>query len=352
VIPPDPLAASLAAVDEKLAERRAQGDLAGVADAQARRAFVFFEAERYAEADGQMAEAVDLYKEAGDTKGRGETQLARAMILSQLPGRENDTRACLDSAKALGRLAGDVVTEMKARQRITNLSESAGDWKAAETEVTRMIARVKELGLDRGVVDTHRHRGTIRMALGNPNASLQDFERALEAAERVGDPQQTLMVRIERRAVQTVALAGADEVEPYSSLLADATALGDTGFEATVELQQAAEMLRAGRNVEGLAQAIDARDSALAAPNPILYTVACLLIAEARENLRDYVGVLEILLSCKATLEHALGHEAGKQVNLVLESLRTKWGEDVLAEAREGYRSWAREEMARRGPPT
>jgi hypothetical protein len=137
VIPPDPLAASLAAVDEKLAERRAQGDLAGVADAQARRAFVFFEAERYAEADGQMAEAVDLYKEAGDTKGRGETQLARAMILSQLPGRENDTRACLDSAKALGRLAGDVVTEMKARQRITNLSESAGDWKAAETEVTR-----------------------------------------------------------------------------------------------------------------------------------------------------------------------------------------------------------------------
>ena len=352
MIDQDALAASLKEIDGRLVELRARGDAPGMADAQARRAYVFFQAERYAEADEEMAKAVDMYREVGDARGRGETQLARALILGQLPGRSSDERACLDSAKALGRLAEDPVTEMKARQRLAHLSEGEGDWKGAELEVTRMIRRVGALGLEKGLVDTHRHRGTIRMAQGRPDAALQDFERALESAKKVGDPQQTLLVRIEVRAVQSIALAGRGEVEPYSAMLEDAEALGETGFAATVELQEAADLLRGGRNVEGLAKAVDARASALAAPNPVLYTVACLLIAEAREKLEDRVGVLEVLLGCKATLEYALGKEAGQQVVLVLESLRTRWGEEVLAEAREGYRAWAREQAAVRGEPS
>jgi len=337
-------------VETKLREVRAVGDQSAEADALGRQAFVFLNAGRMAEAAHSAESSSNIYAELADLKGEAGSRYAEALILAQIPQQRHRCLPLLRRSTSLAQAVGDIVQEMKSRQRIANTQANGDDLKSAEKEVTAMIARLTDLKIDRGLVDTYRHRASIRLARGRPNDAVADYDRALQAAESVDDAHLRLTTRVERRAAQTYALAGQAEIEPFSELLLDAKGLGDKSLTATVLLQEASEFLRGGKHQPGEEKAQEAEEAALAARNPVMYVMSAMLIAEAREGLGNRVGVLEVLLTCKATLEHAFGPELSQQVVLVLDSLRGRWGEEELEKAKVGYRQWASERMEREGP--
>jgi tetratricopeptide (TPR) repeat protein len=339
-------------VETKLGEFRAAGDRDAEADALGRQAFVFLNAGRMAEAARSAESSSKIYAELADLKGEAGSRYAEALIRAQIPQQQHRCLPLLRHSASLAQAAGDIVQEMKSRQRIAHTHAGDDDLQSADKEVTSMIERLVDLGIDRGLVDTYRHRASIRLARGRPNDAVADYDRALEAADRVGDPHIRLTTRVERRAAQTYALAGQAEIEPFSELLLDAEGLGDKSLASTVLLQEASEFLRGGKHQPGEEKAQQAEEAALAAGNPVMYVMSAMLIAEAREGLGNRVGVIEVLLTCKATLEHAFGPELSQQVVLVLDSLRGRWGEEELQKAKVGYRKWAAERMEREGPPS
>ncbi len=338
-------------LERRLAACRKANDLSGAADLLARRSGAELQGGKAQKALASMAEATSLFQRAKNSNGEAKSRFGEALVQSVLGAPAKTQQELLRKSIQLATDAKDLVQEMKSRKRLAEILASDNKLPAAESEVTRMIQRLEAIQLDRGLVDVYRHRGSLKMARGRMNDALSDYDKSLDAANRVGDEELRLTVRVERRAVQTYALAGKKDIEPFSELLADAQALGDEQLAGLVLLQEASEHLQAGRHEQGEQKALEGEAAALAAPSPVLYVFACMLIAEAREGLSNRVGVIEVLLTCKSTLEAYFGPEMAKQVVLVLDSLRRRWGDDEVEKAKAGYRLWAEEKMAREGPP-
>ncbi|MEZ4473240.1 MAG: transporter [bacterium] len=239
------------------------------------------------------------------------------------------------------RAAGSRVDELRARLRVVETLQGRQQVEAAITELTGMIADLTEWGGDRGLVDCLRHRASLHGLMARFDAAAADHDAAVAAAERLGDRALSLRVRLERRAIVPFADGDAERWESWQALIAEAKALGDAASAGEIQLQRAAEALRADDYDQGLLFAAAARQAALDATEPVLYLMAGLLTAEAREGRGDDAGVIEILLTCKATLERAFGRELAEPVITVLDSLEPRWGEARFAAALGRYRAWA-----------
>ena len=314
-------------------------------------AFEALQAGRALDAVRLLASAAREAQERGEIGPSARALFGQAVAMGPAGQGTADQREVLGQAVSRARLAGDPLTELKARQRIVRTWEEEQDWPAARAELEALLARVSDLGSDRGIADCRRHLATLEIFSGRPNAALAHAEVAITAAARTGDPALIAATRIERRALQSLALSTDREREGFADLRMLAENAGLTGLTSMVDLQEAAECLQAGQVKDGLAAAERGRVGALAAPDLLAYVQACLLIAEGRNEGGDRVGVLDVLLTCKATLEHHLGKEAGVAMVAVLDSLEGRWGAEALREARLGYRRQAAERVAREGMP-
>lgn len=233
------------------------------------------------------------------------------------------------------------VDELRARLRVVEALQERRQVEAAIRELDGMIEDLTAWGADRGLVDCHRHRGNLHALMARLDAAAADYDAAVAAADRLDDRGLRLRVRLERRAVVPFADGDAARWDTWESLIAEAKALGDAASAGEIQLQRAAAALRADDFDQGLLFAAAARQAALDATQPVLYLMAAMLTAEAREGRGDDAGVIEILLTCKATLERAFGRELAEPVITVLDSLEPRWGQARFAAALGRYRAWA-----------
>lgn len=276
---------------------------------------------------------------AGGALERGRIAYIRGQAQARIGGDPLDS---FEAATRQFREAGSRVDELRARLRVVETLQGTRRIDEAMIELTAMIGDLQSWGADRGLVDCYRHRASLHVIMARFDEAGADYDRAVAAAERLGEPGLLLRVRLERRAMAPYGDDSAARWEDWSKLIAEAKALGDSAAAGEIRLQQAADALRADDYVEGIKLARAARQAALDATQPVLYLMACLLIAEGREGKGDRAGVIEVLLTCKVTLERAFGRAFAEPVIQVLDSLEPRWGKAAFDDALGRYRAWAR----------
>ncbi|MEM7797613.1 MAG: hypothetical protein AAF633_00360 [Chloroflexota bacterium] len=77
---------------------------------------------------------------------------------------------------------------------------------------------------------------------------------------------------------------------------------------------------------------------------PLLrYLLASMLLADAQDKRGHRVSVLIALLTCRSVLTGRLGEAAGVSIDRVLDSMRSRWGDDGMATAVAGYQAYVQE---------
>lgn len=314
----------------------AAGDRMAEADARGRMAFLLAGQGSIGEGAEELRKAIGLINREGDLATEAKLTYGLGLMLTRDPEKRGEARKAFERASLVARFAEQPELQVQSLLRMASLDgekERYGDAAGLVTEVIRVL----EAGGDPAKLsEAHRMRATFRQAGGSLTLALQDLDAALTYAEQTGDPRKALQVRFERRVLRP--FVDPSELQDFRELADEAGALGADALRGAIELQRAAELLRADAFPEAQESAQAARDAALQSNDVVVYVTACMLIAEARENLGDRAGVIEILLTCKATLEQHLGKAMGKQIVAILDTLADRWGPEAVMEARLEYR--------------
>lgn len=297
-------------------------------------------------AAADLGEAAALYAQAGQFVEQGKHLYGQGLLLMRVDGRSEAAQQALKQSEALAHIFGDLEGEVRALLRVGDLRAAGGNLEGGLAQADLAALRLRGKGRPDLAVQVHRGQAAMLLALGRLQPALTALKDATEAAEELGDARLALDLKLERRGLLGLRTRGGEK-GPLADLLREADELGDPALRADAGLQQAAALLRGGDVAAALAEAENVRQRALELPDPLRYMLACLLIAEGRELSADYVGVLEILLTCKVSLERFVGPEAGAAVVTVLDSLAGRWGQDALDEARRRYREQAQARKAR-----
>lgn len=297
----------------------------------------------------KLGRAARLAETSGDYGEYSRYLYSQALTLAQLPQERQRAESLWRKSAAAAQMAGRIDLEIKALQRIAPLYANDGDLEGAIAELTALIERMNQHeGSARSaeLVGIMRDRARLYMTRGIDEQNRIFLDRAhadLEAAAALARSldlnKLALETRLELRALEALRPDSDEPPETFASLRAEAEALGDSGILGSLELEQAMADMRAGEFARAHQHADAARQAALDTPDPVRYLIACMLIAEARENLDDRAGVIAILLTCKASLERLMGDTAGQQVRMVLDSLERRWGHDGVAAALAEYRA-------------
>jgi tetratricopeptide (TPR) repeat protein len=199
-----------------------------------------------------------------------------------------------------------------------------------------------------------RLRASSHLLRGQLDQALTELDQALAAAQQMKDESTLKAIESERQRVQELqqmlgnSVDSIDLKKPFESLLALVYPTEQQQIAGDSHLHQAHQLFEAGNLAEALKQAETAQQMALTSIEPARYNrylLASLLIAEIKEQLDDKPGVLFALLTCKGTLEQALGPESSHLVTLFLDSLHQRWGPKTLQEALQGYRQQVQEKV-------
>ncbi|MCP4805542.1 MAG: tetratricopeptide repeat protein [Proteobacteria bacterium] len=342
---PEELQEARSELDSRVAEARQTEDPALLADALTRRASVSAVLEIWGDADRDLAEACDCWLQADDVGSRARSTYVRGGILARMPDRQEDAEALYRQAAAMGRVAGDRETEMKALESVAAVLGGRGDLEGAMAQHQLIADMCREAGDQAGLADALRNIAAMWQARGRPNQALKVFERALAASRKSADPGRILRGRMDKRAQQAFA-SHPGTMESLEDLAAEAKEQGSFDLSGQAELQRGAELMRQGNADDAALAGETARALALETHQPVVYVMACLLISETCEAKGDRPGVLAILLTCKQTMEQSFGKEAGRPVVQVLDSLEERWGAEGLQTALVEYRR----RIARRMP--
>lgn len=317
---------------------REAGDARAEADALQRIAGLMTASQRLDEASERLQSAALLYRSLGDLGKQADCLLMQGRMLARLPGRHVEARAPLDEAASLYEATGALATKygQSALREIAGTYATDQDWPAASTALNRLVDVLRGSGQPADLAQALRARAMFEQGAGQFDAALVSYDAAVDAATQAAAPLPLLQLRLERRVLRDVLNR---EAEPFSALLDEIETLGDPGLLNDVQLEQATAAVRAGRPRDALAHAQQARHAALQAGDPLRYLLACLVIAEVRDQNGDRPGVLAILLTAKNSLEQLLGPEAGQPIVMILDSLGQRWGKAELHTALQVYRA-------------
>lgn len=307
----------------------------GLAMALSRRAALYVASGDHEHAELDLKFASDAWFRLDRPRDHGRSEYARARVVAQadLPRAVEYFRR----AAALSRVGEDTEYELKARDGIAAAKGALGDYEGSLAEYQASADRLQQLGDGLALSANLRAQAALLQLVGRPNKALAAFDAAVDAA--AAHPAAALEARIERRG--QVNFTVHPDREPLDALVAEAQALGLPTLAGQARLQLAAEQLREGDAATAAATAELARQQALEKVQPILYLMACITLAEARETLGDRPGVIEILLTCKQTLQEHLGRDAAAPVLKLLDAAEQRWGEQAMQEALVVYRKRA-----------
>ncbi|MCB9529377.1 MAG: hypothetical protein H6701_13510 [Myxococcales bacterium] len=234
---------------------------------------------------------------------------------------------------------------IKAYTRLYDAALEASDWSGAVSQATILINALDEWPEEKpALYEALRKLARAQQLLGLAEHNRFIVEKAVAAQTRavkvaleLRDAAATIRARLELQALHNLMGRHAEPIA-FSRLIDLAREAGDEALVGDLMLERAATALREGRLAQGELHAQELRRRALEQREPTRYLLACMLIAEARERQDDRPGVIEILLTCKATLEAEVGLGIGEQIKLVLDSLADRWGRATMTEALRTYR--------------
>lgn len=315
------------AAESHAAQLMSDGEPLAAAEALAEKASLEAAVRRYDLAVVTLGECAALAQAANAPGPRAEYLHAQGLLLARVPGREGEASQAFKVSAALARVANDAALEVRGLQRQAELDLNRRDVAGAVSRLDVAVARAAEAKLEETLPALLRVRAVYLQAQGRMGAALADLEAAVKHLEGLADRDEHLLLqlRLERRVLSDL-VAGGRRGESFEALAAAAEAAGAADVALDVQLQAGAERIRAGEVTAGHALAESAKQGALETNDAYRYTLACMLLAEAKERLGDRAGVIGVLLGCKITLEQQVGPEAGQGVKAILQSLEQRWG--------------------------
>lgn len=343
-------------LEQQIKLKQAEGDMPQVFIARQAKAMLYLINQRWSAAAREYQKAAKIAVAEAQPFLEAECYFGQGMALENLPQSYQKT---VDAYRRAVQIYGELGVPAKlleCRQRLATYFVAQREHDAAIAEMTGVLAELDEQTQTEFVLQAYQHRAMLRLSSAKFTASaagataelaaeklslaLADFDRARQLAEASGQEKAALAIRVQRRNAQQLfnSPQPMEDLGTLKQLSLDAAMLDTLG---DIQLQEAKAAL-ARQDFDQMLEAADnARKSALQATDTaryIRYLVACLFIANAREALGDRPGVIAILLTCKKSLEQALGKEVGEQVKLLLDSLAVRWGVAELNEAVRIYR--------------
>lgn len=301
------------------------------------------------EASDAYAQLAALAAQEEDRASEALALYGQAVALFHVPDGAEGARAALLRAVPLADAVGHHTLGAKAQHLLSAIALDADDMSAALVHETAALERLDEDAEPALAVDIYRSRATLHWLRADPARAGADLETALRIARRVPDKGVALSLRADQKVLEALSSPEGLNTRPFDALFEQARRRGKADVMGDAALFQAAGALRAGQYKRALARAEVARANALRATDAqrvMRYFAACVLLASARDVLGDRRGVLEVLLTCKATLEREIGKPAGELARAFLDLLPQHWGAERFQEALGAYRLWVKERAA------
>lgn len=316
------------------ATARALGDVAREARALTEYATAAIGDKDVVGAGRALERAAGLYAGIGEDADEAKTRYGMAILLAKVrPGQPVVLQTLMD-AEAAARRAGDPRLLGRVLDREAAVLSGAQRYGDAAAKLAEVAEILDGLGDHESRLDTLRRLAMLVQLAGRPEQALE-----LLAAAMVGGSPATAQMLRARLELQLLGRQLGATTESLEGILADARAAGDHGAAGYIQLQLGADATLAGRFARAAFYATEARKSALQINDPILYLLAALSLAEIREKEGDRLGVLNVLFTCKASLEDLLGQSAATPVLAVIHSVEQRWGTEVFDAEMVRYRA-------------
>lgn len=302
-------------------------------------------------AGGDAEEAARVYQALAHTAaGRGErAHEARAhYALSRLAataGRLGQADDAIRRAEAAAHKAKGDVPDAELLALVRSAAIEVAVRRGRSAQALRRWEAWWDVASERSLTPDQRYaafkqRAMLHVALEQPHQARAAMEVAEEAA-REGTPALALRARLERRAMANALEEEAPrDFAAFIDIEREAMDAGVDGVAGEAALAQAVAAFRSEALAAGRTAADRARKHALSHRDPLTYLLASILLAQERERAGDRVGVLQVLLRAKASVERAFGQGMGQPIVAVLDGLRDIWGHAEMGRVRLAYRRW------------
>lgn len=305
------------------------------AEAASARAAQLLEAGDFAAAAGAFEQAAEAHSAAGDTVNESHMWRFAATML-RLAGAPEDAveraEEALELAEpgsppfiaALAEL-GESALAAGNPERAVNAYEEALEEESPEPPAGVQAALLRRLAV------------ALQQAEREPDAA-EALRRAQELHREAGDPDEALAARVEEASL----LQGMGDREG-AARVADsahtaAEAANDQRALANLELLAAARAVDEKRPEDAMSAARAAREHALAAADPVLYTGAAIAESELAEGAGDRVAAYGSLAGGFVGAGELLGAQAARLAfEPRLLALRGRWGAAEFEEVRDAY---------------
>ena len=304
-------------------------------------------------AEKRWPEAIEAYEqlarrtaELGDVAAEGLARYGQAIALFHVPDSTEAVKEALQQTLTLATAVGHHTLAAKAHHLFSGIATDEHDLAGAIAHETQAL---EHLDVEREpllAVQIYRSRSTMHWLAGRLPKAREDLDSASRIAGALADSSVRLSLEADRRVLEAMQSPAGFTEGPFDALFEQARRAGKTDVLGDAALFQAIGALRAQQPQRALERAEIARHSALQSRDPqraMRYYAACLVVAAARQTLEDRPGVIEVLLTCKVTLERELGKEAGQLAVAVLDTLPEQWGMPVFQEALAAYRQRVRQ---------
>lgn len=335
--------AALAELNRQINRLRAEGkSINEVVTVHAQKGTIYASQGQWAASAAEFDRSAKEAAEVGDMAAEALARYGQALALFFLPGRLQETKQALERAIELAEQIGHRPLAAKAYFILSSFRLNAGDFFGSAAELSQAIDRLDAATEPQLALQLYQTRASVNFMCARLDQARADLDQALAAAKHTGDKNLILSVQLDQQILQNFNITDGPTSSPelFDSLLAQAQQMGNKQVAGDAKLHQAIAFLQTGQYKRALRRAQQIRQTALQATDHmryIRYLLACVLMAESQNHLGDRTGVLATLLTCKKSLEGALGKDVGQLVVPFLESLRHRWGVEALQEALDSY---------------
>jgi tetratricopeptide (TPR) repeat protein len=324
------MTASLDSSNRLLAAARTQADTAGLADTLLRHADALVHAGRLAEADAAVVEAAGLHHTRGASLDEARC-LRLGATLQRLQGKLEGAAARAEASLTMAQ--GHAAEVAAAHAELGEIALARGDTPAAIREFDAAIAT----GATAPPAWLRARAKALALA-GRFEDAAADLEAAAQHSGTAGDTAGALRATIEAATAWQQARRFDRAERLVEQARPRASAAGDDEALAGFALLSATAALERGDMQAARAQAVAARDHALASRAAAPYIGAAVALSRLDERAGDRPGAYAALATGWATIGDLLGPELARTAfEPLLRGLRAQWGAAAFDAARHAY---------------
>lgn len=315
-------------LDNEIQAALEAGDRARAAGLHGEKAAVYALAFDLQNAAKELAKANVLAAEDGQVEVSAMALLAQGKALAVDPSQHNGAADALNKAAALFSTLENSVGESEALALLAQLEMGAGRPKKALEKVSRAIDLLDAKEHSKLLIERLQQRAMIYWMVGEGKSAETDIIRAIS---HTNDPALRLELEVQQAALQNV-----PDVAQLQALWQQATQRKQFDLVADLHLQKAQTASAREQWDDAIREADMARKTARDSRDlfsPLRYLMATVILADGHEAAGNDVGALQSWLTCRTFLQHHLGVEVAKRIDMVLDALAQKWGRARMAKA-------------------